>query len=68
MNEGKTVIKYQFNIAPLPQTAFQKLTQILPKKKDLFRLPQPIFSDESSKTPQDYPKLNVPFTNLSLIP
>lgn len=45
-NEGATVIKYQFQIQPAPQSFLEKVAQVLPKKRDLFRVPEPFAAKE----------------------
>lgn len=42
--------------------------QVLPGKNDLLRLPEDVPAPEHLKLPSDYKALDVPFTDLSLIP
>jgi FtsP/CotA-like multicopper oxidase with cupredoxin domain len=68
MNEGATVIKYQFTIESSPQTILEKIAQILPNKDNILTISEGEIVSERMKLPQDYQTLNIPFTNLSTIP
>lgn len=64
LNQGETVIKYQFVIEKTPRTLIEKMLHVLP---DIFTVNEGKVISERDKFPKDYKLLNTPYTNLSKV-